>query len=560
MKRTTFSGEASVSTKFIFSLLISFFILTAVHSVENTDPFADLMTDNTSDKEIKSQEITEKYFNPAGYFKNTETNVYFKFDGDEVISSKVPDRSYKCDVTGDNLTIGGMNLTAKIEDAETFSTQDILYSGRYIRLDVYDTALLESDLTSDLNAGIFILTQALNSGDGSKKGIAKIFGARGSKYYQLKQYDLSIEDFNKAVENDPDVPQYYLGRAYSYIYKGDNGNAYDDIDEAIKSDPDNADEFLYFTRGGLNYIKGDDTGAVSDLGKSVEKSPSFTEAYNYRGNAYTRLGKIELAIKDFTKVIELDPSSKQAYIDRGKAYGKAGDYVNAFADFDKGGYIPEESYGFVAGYYFGKADFTNAKKFCDLAISARPADPEPYLYRGFMLFASGDYQKSMNDYDKALDLKKDFYLAYKYRGVLQFVQNQYQAAINDFNRAIELNREDADPFILRLACSLFTGKKEADKYLSISEDAAMSMKDSWQKSLLDFFTDNIDTTALLYITMSEKTNLPDRLSSAYFYIALKNQIKGLNSNAKTSYRISIDAGAKLNFTYYLSASRIKKLK
>jgi len=50
----------------------------------------------------------------------------------------------------------------------------------------------------------------------------------------------SIEDYDKAIDLDPNDAAAYNNRGFSYRRLGQNERAIEDYDEAIKLDPDNA--------------------------------------------------------------------------------------------------------------------------------------------------------------------------------------------------------------------------------------------------------------------------------------------------------------------------------
>jgi len=54
-------------------------------------------------------------------------------------------------------------------------------------------------------------------------------------------------------------------------------------------------------------------------------NPDYADAYNNRGNAYSRLGKYQQAIEDYNKAIRLKPDYADAYHNRGLAYFTQGE-------------------------------------------------------------------------------------------------------------------------------------------------------------------------------------------------------------------------------------------
>ena len=53
----------------------------------------------------------------------------------------------------------------------------------------------------------------------------------------------AIEDYDKAIELDPNDAEAYNDRGSSYHRLGQNERAIEDYDEAIKLDPDNAEAY-----------------------------------------------------------------------------------------------------------------------------------------------------------------------------------------------------------------------------------------------------------------------------------------------------------------------------
>ena len=99
---------------------------------------------------------------------------------------------------------------------------------------------------------------------------------RGKVEVELKQYNLALEDFNKAIELKPDVADAYSGRAAIFIYLQQYNKSIIDCNKAISLNPDFADAYL--NRGCAKYFQGDEA-ACSDWNKSSELGSQVASQY-----------------------------------------------------------------------------------------------------------------------------------------------------------------------------------------------------------------------------------------------------------------------------------------
>jgi tetratricopeptide (TPR) repeat protein len=68
--------------------------------------------------------------------------------------------------------------------------------------------------------------------------------------------------------------------------------------------------------------------------RSAYSSEQTVTAYRTRGQAYSRMGRHDLAVTDHTSAYALDASNPAHLVDRGGAYHRLGNYTRAITDFD----------------------------------------------------------------------------------------------------------------------------------------------------------------------------------------------------------------------------------
>ena len=129
---------------------------------------------------------------------------------------------------------------------------------------------------------------------------------RGNTYRQLKEYNMAILDYTKAIGIKPDYASAFNNRGISYFDMDEYENAIKDYTEVIKLKPDYP--LVYFNRANAYSCQFDYDRAVADYTKSIELKPDFSDSYYNRGNKYYGMGKYKEAILDWEKAVKLDPA------------------------------------------------------------------------------------------------------------------------------------------------------------------------------------------------------------------------------------------------------------
>lgn len=95
-----------------------------------------------------------------------------------------------------------------------------------------------------------------------------VYNNRGVAYQNLGQNERAIQDFNKAIEFNPNLAEAYNNRGIAYAQLGNFKQAISDVSKAIELDPN--DPMRYQLRG-LCYQKlGDEEKSQADFAKAKE--------------------------------------------------------------------------------------------------------------------------------------------------------------------------------------------------------------------------------------------------------------------------------------------------
>ncbi|KAH8893296.1 import receptor [Thozetella sp. PMI_491] len=129
-------------------------------------------------------------------------------------------------------------------------------------------------------------------------------------------------------------------------------------------------------------------------------------AYNMRGTFLCLKGKHEYALSDLTKSIELDPSMTQSYIKRASMNLELGAPETAVEDFDR-------------------------------ALAQNANDPDIYYHRAQLHFIKGEFSEAAKDYQKSIDLDRDFIFSHIQLGVTQYKMGSIASSMATFRRCIK---------------------------------------------------------------------------------------------------------------------------
>ena len=133
---------------------------------------------------------------------------------------------------------------------------------------------------------------------------------------------------------------------------------------------------------------------------------------------------------------------------------KSGDYQIAIDyfeqilfDADTSTLIKQFDLFFDLAYsYNNLGDYEKAIQDYDKAIKVNPGKANAYNNRGWAYYLLKQYDRAIQDYDKAIKLDPEFALAYNNRGIAYKNLKQYDRAIQDYNKAVELDPEFNKPY------------------------------------------------------------------------------------------------------------------
>ncbi len=364
----------------------------------------------------------------------------------------------------------------------------------YNALSFYNRALLKAQ-TNDLYGALEDYNKVLLL---NPENIYTYYN-RAVIYHILEDYRSAIADYTKSIELFPDFAGAYLNRSEAKRMLKDEKGAYADYQKAIGIidvirvhgyDSLTVQQFAdsaYFDK--IMELDADFVALSieeANADKSIDLELAFMVQYAFDDRMILEQSRSGYAFEDLKKLSSLYPegiqfsmSNNQAEISLERAYKRL-TVADSLLSADP---FSAEAY-FLKGVINSMVrNYNSALQDYDKAIQTDPGQSMTYLNRGYILFEmaerafvdnkysqpvtitwegkssepaktedapfSPDYQRAMDDYNKALSLQPRNAFAYFNRANIKVRLKDYTGAIQDYSRAIEYEPGLAEAFFNR---------------------------------------------------------------------------------------------------------------
>ena len=266
---------------------------------------------------------------------------------------------------------------------------------------------------------------------------------RANTRYTLEQYAAAREDYNRLLRLNPRSTEAMIGLARIAVKENNLGTATQYLDDAVASDPNNAD--IYVRRANVRRSMGNGSGAVEDIMLALS-----TDASNARA---TKL-LVDMANTDYAVVIEgitraIEQAPRVAMFIYLRAYIQQAHfhYKAALADYNT---IITQNLNDYRGIYAGTArcryalgQYEQALTDIDQALAAAPDNADNHILRARILRALGRRVDAYSAAARALALQPNNTQALIELGLTAYSQEQYSQAADLFGEAT-MTAEGAD--------------------------------------------------------------------------------------------------------------------
>lgn len=275
--------------------------------------------------------------------------------------------------------------------------------------------------------------------------------ARATKYLQqtenavreiISDYKVNAnkQNYSNSNENSTSSEEYF-NQAYEKLKSQKYSEAYELSSKSLNINPNNVNS--YYVRalsafyGFRNYEL-----AIKDFDKFIQMSDNPFDAQYLRGNAHYYNEQYVDAIKDYSEFLKSNPQNTDVMFSRALAKSELGDRYGAISDYEK--IISLE--GKVEPKIYKMSTVYNNKAYCLVQLNK--------------------YKEALPFVDKALKLDKSEAYIWDTRGEIYFNIGEYDKSIKDMNKALEIEESDNSYFIRGLAKIKLSKKSEGCSDLS----------------------------------------------------------------------------------------------
>jgi tetratricopeptide (TPR) repeat protein len=170
----------------------------------------------------------------------------------------------------------------------------------------------------------------IKAGHVDSKDLAAAFKSRANAYDDKGQYDRAIEDYDRAIELNPDDAAAFNDRGTSYRGMGQYARAIEDYDQAIRLKPNNA--MALNNRCFAKALAGQPEQGLADCNESLRLRPGNASTLASRAFTNLQLKQYEAAIADYNAALRIDPGNPYSLFGRGVARRMRGNSSGGEAD------------------------------------------------------------------------------------------------------------------------------------------------------------------------------------------------------------------------------------
>jgi len=215
-------------------------------------------------------------------------------------------------------------------------------------------------------------------------------------------------------------------------------------------------------QGQSQLAEGDAQAATHTFTLALERAPASIQAYSGRAKAKTMLCEFESALEDLNQVLAMGVEYPAFFDQRGQLYTQMGKRLEALEDFRRALELEPNSdrhyrYGLTLS---SLRHYGEALPYLEKAVELEPNHAKAITERGMVRMELGRLELAGEDFDRAVRVDPNYQIAWLNRAAYHYRRQEWQESVTNADRAIELARDYAPAYKLRALAEKELGQIE----------------------------------------------------------------------------------------------------
>ncbi len=240
---------------------------------------------------------------------------------------------------------------------------------------------------------------------------AGVYSIAGWAMYHMDEHERAREQFDHALELDPDRLASLNGRALVHMETDEWDLARTDLSRSIQLDPE--DPSAYAMRAEIGIYVGTANAAMRDIEKARELDPEDGDYALFHARLLTAQGTPAAGLAVLEAAIADDDASLEALLLRAELRLMAGNVDGARKDaILASNNFPDEAFAFVvlASIQLAQDNAALALKAAERAVKLDPSLPDAYMMRHAAYRARGEDKKAAEDFERASEEPTELFM------------------------------------------------------------------------------------------------------------------------------------------------------
>lgn len=287
-------------------------------------------------------------------------------------------------------------------------------------------------------------------------------------------------------------------------------------------------------------VKDSSDPQIKALTEKIRNDPANPETYFIRSNIFVQLNNLPAAFNDISRAIALDSTNLKYYFAIADIYLKGGSAdlaIDAFKTIIRLDPRNEEAYIKLSKVYFYKKDYRNSMVQLSKVQELDKDNFETYFIRGMNFKEMGDTNHAFSAFQKAVQVKPEFYDGYMQLGLLASKKSGSQAA-QYFDNAIRIDSSNAEAYYGKAKFYQDHGQYAKAKHV-YNELITKNPQYGQAYFNLGFIYIKQDSIDKAYRMFDYAIKVTPAYAEAYYYRGLCSLEKGNKEQAETDFRQAI---------------------